>query len=386
MNDRIVFWFITPPNNMKSIIEFFCSNWKGSIRLISLNDVTEERKKVGWNSSINSNVPLEILVHYNDPEAYAVKVLNDEIHAIHVFCGISKGPGKYLRMYNHMTGKNGLAFVISEPKTLVGSRIKRTIKRLFGSCYYIYERISVEKCIKGLFITGCAGIRQHIKYGWDEAHIFNFMYTPYYSKQIEGLQFHADNLKTNEIRFLYVGRFNYYTRGLDTLMKAVDALSMENAWKLTLVGGYGENADQVIEWAKKNNRVEFVGSWNPDTVSQHMRDYDVYICPSKIDGWNTQINEALLANIGVITTDAAGSDELITSSKAGIVIHKGDSEALRKAMQLCIDNPSEVEKWKIRAHQYINCIHPNVVSKYMIECIRYTLGDIDNMPKCPWIK
>ena len=211
------------------------------------------------------------------------------------------------------------------------------------------------------------------------------MYTPYYKNGEDVININNQNSR-NEIKFLYIGRFNFYTRGLDTLMKAVDGLPLGTNWKLTLVGGYGENAEQVIEWAQKRERVEYLGSWDPDTVHQRMIDYDIYICPSNIDGWNTQINEALLANMGIITTDAAGSDELVSASGAGIVVHKGDSEAIRKAMEFCISNPKVVNEWKRRANQYKELIHPNYISKYMIGCIEYALGKEIHKPICPWLK
>ena len=385
MIERIVFWFITPPNNMKSIIEYFCQNWTGSVRLVSLHHVTEERRKVGWNSQLDVDVALEILDDHNDPEAYGEHVLKTEINSIHIFCGLTKGPGKYLHMYKRIKRNNGCAFVISEPKSLVGSKSKIILKRVFGKIYYIMERISVQKCVKGVFVTGSSGVRQFEKYGWDSNYIFNFMYTPYYRRNDKATD--VIKKKTNEeLRFLYIGRFNFYTRGLDTLMKAIEGLPNEAKWKLTLVGGYGENSKQVIDWSKRNNNVEYLGSWNPDTVSQRMADYDVYICPTNIDGWNTQINEALLANTGVITTDAAGSDELINASKAGIVFDKGDSKALKEAMIYCLDNPSIIIQWSERANQYKNCIHPNTVSMYMIECIKYALGEKEKKPNCPWVK
>src|SRR5690606_20486483 len=106
------------------------------------------------------------------------------------------------------------------------------------------------------------------------------------------------------IKLLYVGRFSKYTKGTDVLIKSLSNIRNDN-WKIDFVGGYGDHKKTVIKWIKENKNANFLGHWNSLDVCKKMQSYDICIVPSKFDGWNVLVNEALRANIGVICTEEA---------------------------------------------------------------------------------
>src|SRR5690606_2116441 len=149
---------------------------------------------------------------------------------------------------------------------------------------------------------------------------------------------------------------------------------------------YGKNRNTVIEWSEGTSNVTFKGSWNSSEVCNNMMQYDIVVVPSKYDGWNLLPNEALHAGIGVIVTDEAVSDELISASQAGIVVKSNNPKALAKAMQFAVDNPNEVEIWKKKADNYIDKISSQTVGNYFIDILDYVFYNTSReKPKCPWI-
>ena len=105
--------------------------------------------------------------------------------------------------------------------------------------------------------------------------------------------------------------------------------------------------------------------------------------PSRSEGWNPTVNEALMAGIGCITTTEAVSDELVTASKAGIVAEP-DAASLALAMDHVMKEPEIVLKWKHNAYNYRQNMTATVCAQYFIDCIGYTLGTINEKPCPPW--
>ena len=216
--------------------------------------------------------------------------------------------------------------------------------------------------------------------GWSESKMYPFMYNPVIS--ISKSKRH-ESYKDNIIKFLYVGRFYYKTKGIDTLMKASTLL--KGNWTLDLVGGYGKDCEKVIKWANGRSNVNYIGSWNSVDVCTNMRDYDVVVVPSKYDGWNLLPNEAIHAGIATIVTDQAVSDELIKTSNAGLVVPAANYEKMAQAMQTAIDRPDLVKIWKNNTLAYKERISSETVAQYIIDILDYHFYDVIIQPKCPWI-
>ena len=100
-----------------------------------------------------------------------------------------------------------------------------------------------------------------------------------------------------------------------------------------------------------------------------MQEYDVVVVPSRYDGWNLLVNEAINAGVGVIATNHAVSDEVVSSSGAGLVVPANNSKKFAEAMQLVIDNPNIIPTWKKNALDFIPRISPRTVGEYLIDIL-----------------
>ena len=168
-------------------------------------------------------------------------------------------------------------------------------------------------------------------------------------------------------------------------MYAFDKVKYTN-WQLDLVGGYGEDSEEIIEWANSRERVSFIGSWQNNEVISRLADYDVCISPTRIDGWRIQVNQAIMAGIGTITTNEAISDELVVASRSGIVVNANKKRELKHAVESVLEHPETVSLWKKNARAYAHKITNPAFVDYFVRCIEYIFNDNKNeeMPECPF--
>jgi len=268
----------------------------------------------------------------------------------------------------------------SEKPTVTFLGLKGLCQRTWIPLKYRAIYFEYRKVAKALITFGMYGKRVFESFGWEAERVFNYMYCP----PEKAIRQNSPAAVSNEVKFLYVGRFNFRTRALDVLMEAIDSLT--GSFHFTLVGGYGENSNEVIDWATSREKVAFAGKWPSDEVGIRMSGYDVYVAPTRADGWNVQVNDALRAGLGVITTTEAVSDELITASGAGIVVPANDARALAKALQCAVDNPDKVYRWKEKALVYAPRISSEAVGNYFVEILDYLFITPDrNRPACPWL-
>lgn len=132
-------------------------------------------------------------------------------------------------------------------------------------------------------------------------------------------------------RVLAVGRLAP-EKGIDVLLRAVDGLPVE-----LVVAGSGAEEARLHRLAGAN--VRFVGQVDRDDLPALYAEADVLAMPSRSDPWGMVLNEAALAGLPLVSTDAAGAaHDLIVDGENGYRVPAGDVDALREALrELCAD-------------------------------------------------
>jgi glycosyltransferase involved in cell wall biosynthesis len=137
----------------------------------------------------------------------------------------------------------------------------------------------------------------------------------------QGASLHAQSFDTlnyreqsnGKIRFVFVGRLDIYTKGLDILLEAfaeaAQALPERNI-HLTLVGpDWKGSLVRLKEVAYKlgcGNRVTFTGAKPGEQVAKILTESDVYVHLSRHEGFPLSITEALLASNPAILSKEIG--------------------------------------------------------------------------------
>lgn len=379
MNNTIIFWRNIPPDVNLGVFEYIANNWNGNVIVVSENGYPPERKNCGWNSCEKDSYKEYILSEMEDGEAFTLDLIENQKDAIHVFSGLRGRNEKLVQRLKKLC-KSPTIIVIAERPAMYRSGIRKKVEYFLHTLLYKFLALKYRNCIRAFLAMGEIGAKQYIDYGFYSKSMFQYMYCP---KQKEV----SNGSKTGDkIRFLYIGRFDKKIKGIDVLMNAFDKVSDTDEWSLDLVGGYGDEADQVIQWCQGKSNVNYIGRWDYDDVCQNMTNYDVCIVPSKYDGWNLTPNQAIHTGIATIISDQAGSDELIKYSSAGCVIKSEDYIELKNRVEELIKDREKLSSWKNNAKEYKAFISPESVGQYFLNIIGYALGDIKEKPECPWRK
>ncbi len=375
----LVIWVNSPPHVERGAFEYLEDHWPDGVVYAVLGELRDERRAMGWEgSSDGSHVTIRARGSESVGE-FCRDILADCPAAFHLVAGMSNVTGRALSRIARSTPPERVA-IFSERPGIFGPLPQRVAKRLIHPLKY---RLLVRRFRHrvGLILPlGQAGIERFVRYGWPRDKTAAFMYCP--PMQCPPLALGQHSPPT---RFLYVGRLSRYAKGTDLLIRASSFL--RGSWRLTVVGGHGDLVGEVEDWSKGTSNVEFVGAVTPKNVSKLIAEHDVLVVPSRVDGWNVVVNEALYGGRGVIVTDAVGSDELIAESGAGIVIRAQSARRLAAAMQRVIDDPSLVMTWNERAVEYAPRISPDTVGRYLFEMLQAVpMQTPGPRPAPPWLR
>ncbi len=377
--DELIFWFDQPPKVSLGAFNYVSKNWGNKVFYIADHGFGDHRKMINWDNSNYGDAELIYLCNQEDEEKYIKNIFEQYPNAIHIMNGFCSIIEKKISLY---IKSKDVKLVVHTEKPL-GSRraftLEKGIRNLITPMKYKKIYREYKDYVDAVIPLGKWGKELFESYGWDADKVFSFMYCPELCKITN-----VDSVKSEKIRFFYVGRFNYKSRGLDLIIKAFNKLKNNDNWSLSIGGGYGDKKDSVIEWATHTDNVNYLGIIPAETVGNVMQSHDVYLLPTRADGWNSQVNEALNAGVGVICTDEAVSDEMISASGAGMVIKASSVNAFYKAILDVLYNPELVDLWRKKAIDYRIKIQVETVGAYFIDILDHLYYN-NNRPECPWL-
>jgi glycosyltransferase involved in cell wall biosynthesis len=192
----------------------------------------------------------------------------------------------------------------------------------------------------------------------------------------------GDDVFSKKVRFVYVGRFEQ-RKGVDLILSAFDSLPGE--WTLDWLGMEGA-LEPLVRASADGKQVRFLGSVPSDQVIKCLQSYDVCLVPSRYDGWGMMTNEALVAGLGLVVSDAVGSKDLVTASGSGKIIPAGCSSALRSTLLDILEHPEIVVEWKKCSQAYCKKIASETVGQYLSDALKYAfIVNGANRPDAPWL-
>jgi glycosyltransferase involved in cell wall biosynthesis len=155
--------------------------------------------------------------------------------------------------------------------------------------------------------------------------------------------------------FIYVGSL-YRRKGVDLLLKAFSGLRNSKGWRLILVGddrtggAYGREAEGLGIL----DRVLFRGVVRFAEMPSVLAAGDVFVLPSRQDGWGVALNEAATLGLALVGSDRAGaSHHMIRPGVNGFVVQGGSMSSLAAAMQVYVDRPELVAVHGARSREIV---------------------------------
>ena len=155
------------------------------------------------------------------------------------------------------------------------------------------------------------------------------------------------------VTFFYAGQVEPFS-GVDNLVTAFNRVARDHAAvRLHIVGG-GSALPQVQQMVDPQvaDRVVFHGpkQWSEMPALYEMA--DVFLHPSRGQGWGMVVNESLAAGLPLVASEESGAArELIKDGDAGFLVNPEDIEAIYARMKFFADHPEEIARFAERAYK-----------------------------------
>jgi len=148
---------------------------------------------------------------------------------------------------------------------------------------------------------------------------------------------------SDEVVFLMCGQM-IARKGVDLLLNAFSRL---DHGRLLLVGREAELPllmRDVPEHVRA--RIEYAGFQPPEALPALFARADVFVLPSRYDGWGVVVNQALGAGLPILCSDAVGAaHDLVEEGVNGELFASGDLDGLTAALRKMSEDPELIVRW-----------------------------------------
>jgi glycosyltransferase involved in cell wall biosynthesis len=127
-------------------------------------------------------------------------------------------------------------------------------------------------------------------------------------------------------------------KGIDVLLRAAAALDDVGL----LIAGDGPARESLLSEAASNGlseRARFL-PWS-ETTRALLDEIDVFVLPSRLEGFPLSILEAMMAGRPVLATDVGSIREAVADGTTGLVVPAGDTDSLRRSLERLAADPDE---------------------------------------------
>lgn len=175
-------------------------------------------------------------------------------------------------------------------------------------------------------------------------------YAPEDVLSIDQLQWRTDGPP----KLLYLGRIDYHNKGLDILLDTFAQMLKDNDAQLTLQGPDWGDKDAMIKRAAKlglGSRVTFLEPDFDKAAALISSEHDVFLMPSRFEGFGLSALEAMLSGRVIIVSDVAGIAPHVRAAGCGVVI-SADVASLKAGINQVLAARSKWQEMGLAGREY----------------------------------
>ena len=194
-------------------------------------------------------------------------------------------------------------------------------------------------------------------------------------------QFEQRNSKMYDglLRIVQVSRLLHEEKGQDLLLGAARKLVQKGySLKIDFIGD-GISREYLENMTREyglEGRVTFLGTQPQEYVMSHLKDYDLFVQPSRFEGFGLTVAEAMAANVPVLVSSGQGPAEVTEDDRYGWVFDCGDENSLADQIEYIINNYSEcLEKAKEARNQVAANYDVKVTARRYLELYNEALNN-----------
>lgn len=135
--------------------------------------------------------------------------------------------------------------------------------------------------------------------------------------------------------FLFCGQM-IERKGVDLLLAAFARIVAEHADAKLLLVGREADLSRFLNDARPEarERITYAGFQPPEALPRFFAQADVFVLPSRYEGWGVVVNQALGAGLPVVCSDAVGAGhDLVEEEVNGLKFENGNADALADKMR-----------------------------------------------------
>lgn len=156
------------------------------------------------------------------------------------------------------------------------------------------------------------------------------------------------DIHNTPLRIVMVSRLEHDKKGQDLLIEAVSQLQGKVTVDFIGTGSSLEYLKQLVHQLHCEESVKFLGKQDQRYITSHLADYDLFVQPSRWEGFGLTVAEALAAQIPVIASEGQGPAEVICGNKYGWIFENGNVEDLINKIEYILNHYHEaIEKAKL---------------------------------------
>ena len=166
----------------------------------------------------------------------------------------------------------------------------------------------------------------------------NIIYLPY---SINISKFKKKKYRVEKkITFLFVGQL-IDRKGIIELLNAFNDLPTN--YCVLKIAGIGPHKKTIENLSFKNKSIKYLGFLNKEKLIYNLNTSDIFILPSKYDGWGVVITEAMASGLPVIGTKYTSAfNDLIIDGYNGKRCDPYSVKSIKKSMLYYINNKSKI--------------------------------------------
>lgn len=316
---KLVIWMNQPSHHQAQFFDELNEKCE-YFQVYYYDKIPSTRSEMGWNKDFQIKSYEKYINHQE------FKINLDELKKyIHILPGY--GHPLLLKLRNEFS-KNGIKWIHWSEKASQGWKWYISYPRKFLHSYY------VNKYALGALAIGEHAKKDFIKWGINENKI---EILPYSFNTMEKVKPDSEiiKFKANRKAFLFVGRL-YPLKGIDLLIKAFTQTYKDHPeWCLILVGNEkeGYNYRKLVSDLGIESQVLFRGVIPVQDISSAYYACEIFVLPSRYDGWGMVVNEAICCGLPVIVSDAVGASTHLATKDNGLIFKSADVIELANHMK-----------------------------------------------------
>lgn len=348
------------------------------VTLIVSENISDFRLKMGWELPIIEGLTIHTLSKDNLGFQHIID-FNSQDEAFHIFSGINAFP-KIHDAFLYAIKSNCKVGVFTEPYDFRG--VKGFLRNLRGY-YYSWK---FQNKIAIVLVTGKNGCRQFKNWGYKTDKIFEWAYTVEKSVNVIDT---SEKLTNPVFKIMFAGSL-IPRKGYDIL---IEALKITKADDLQFHADFyclsrddDKKGEKIIKESNLETEISFLPFLPNTQLRCRMNQYDLFVLPSRHDGWGAVISESLSEGTPVVVSSKCGSSTLINNSLVGIKMNELDKNELAKSLKHFIRKGKVNFKERLEIRNWYNKkVSGECMANYLLDIISFAINeDIKLKPKVTW--